>query len=124
MGTITKLEKQIVGAMLGLQLVLLLTVSPLIAALVPPALAAVPLGYAALGSEQTVRMMRPKLRRAYASVSVLGVAVAAFFLVGGNDLPFKLQVVRALLADAAIVWLATAIAVDVSGRAKGSLVHP
>lgn len=117
MGTITKLEMQIFGLMLALQLVLLLTAGPLATALIPPILAAVPMGYATLRSEQTVRMMGLRLPRAYISSIILSVAVAASFVFVGERLPIKLQMLRVLLADVGVLWFATAVAVHLHRRA-------
>ena len=118
MGSMTKLEKQILGTMFAVQLLLMLTSDAIVAALVPPLLAAVPFGYATLGSEQTIRMMAPKLRRAYIGIAILSLAVAAFFAFAIHDLPLKLQIARALLADMAILWLAATAAIHVHVREK------
>jgi len=118
MGNMTKLEKQILGAMLALQLVLMLASKGLIAALLPPLLAAVPAGYATLRSQQTIRMMAPKLRRAYVGIFVLFLAVGASFIFASEDLSFKLRFLRALLADVAILWLAAIVAVHLHIRGK------
>lgn len=111
MGTATKLEMQILWLMIVLQVLLVITVTPVAAALIPPALAAVPMGYATTRSEQTVRMMGLRLGRAYTSSVILALAVAASFVVATEDLPIKLQIFRALLADVAILWFGTAVAV-------------
>ena len=118
MGRMTKLEKQILGIMFAVQVLLMLTSDAIVAALVPPLLAAVPFGYATLGSEQTIRMMTPKLRRAYIGIAILSLAVAAFFAFASHDLSLKLQIARALLADRAILWLAATAAIHVHVREK------
>jgi hypothetical protein len=108
----TKPEKLIWGAMLAIQAVLLLTIDPVVASIAPALLAAVPLAYAAARSDQTVRMMKPRLRRAYVSISVLAVAVAASFLLVDSVLSFKLLVVRALFTDVLVIWLAVALLIS------------
>lgn len=116
MGSITKAANWILGTMLAVQLLLLLLAShALVAALAPPLLAAAPLGYVALRSERNVRAMASTIPRAYISIFILSLAVAATFAFV-NDLSFKLQIARALLADTVILWLVATLTVHVRVR--------
>lgn len=114
MKRLNKLENQIFAGMLGVQLVLMLTVDGAFAAIAPPLLAGVPIGVATLRSEQTVRRMGPKLKRAYLCIAILAAIVAASFIFAGHDLSFRFQMVRALAVDGVALWLATAVAVHVT----------
>ena len=117
MGGITKVETMILGAVLVAQMVLLLAVDAIFAVLGPPLLAALPYGYAVLGSEQTVRQLTVKRRRrALVCIGVLVVAIAASFILRGNDVSMRFRIVQALFSDATILWLATIIAVSRHSR--------
>jgi hypothetical protein len=110
MGSLSKTELQILVGMFGVQLALILTVGGLLAAVVPPSLAAYPLSVLALRSEQTVRMMVRRFRRAFIGIAVLATAAVASFIFADENLGFRLQVLRALLVDGTILWLAAVVA--------------
>lgn len=117
MGGVTKLEKIILGVMLVAQLILLFTVEPLLAVLGPPLLAALPYGYAVLGSGQTVSQLTARRRRrALVCIGILVVAIAASFILAGNYPSMRFRIVQALFYDATILWLATIVAVSLHSR--------
>lgn len=118
MGMVTRGEKYIVGVMFVVQAILLFAAEPIIATLLPPLLAAAPTAYATLRSEQTVENMKPGLRRACISISILSLAVIAFFVLPRDDLSFKSLILRALLTDIAVLWLAAVVAVHFQGYVK------
>lgn len=109
----TRFANWIIAVMLATQLVMMVTTSALVAALVPPVLAAVPMGFAI--SEQSMRTMKPRLNRAYIGITALSLAVLAFFYFG-KAIPFRLQEIRALITDLVILWFAAVVALHLRLR--------
>lgn len=110
---LSRTENRLLIVTVVIQLVLLLTVAPAMAILLPPLIAAIPIALVTMRSEQTVKMIARRIRRSYISLAVFVVGSVALFIFIDPTPSFKLHVIQALLVDCAVIWLASIVAVQV-----------
>jgi hypothetical protein len=103
---------QVVGTAAIVQLLALMLVQSIWSVIVPLVLASLPTALLAMRTPDMVEQMAPKLRQYYLFAAVLSCAVIGSFAFFGNDLNFDLQFLRAMVADVAILSLASTVVVQ------------